>query len=215
MGLNMHRLFCAILLIMSIVLANGSALAAAPFVAKPVTGSEVMKMLWSFKAPETSQRDFIEISEAIATGSTQDPLFPEIEEGSRLTAAILVALAWHESNFRRSVVGDQGRSFGLYQIQPGVHKVEVKLLTVPRSATLIAIDLIRRSVKWCMANTRPWKHALAFYAASSDAGARHPKIVEQSVVRMETAAKVYLVAFGKPQGEPVMERLLVANGGAR
>lgn len=206
----MHRILCAILIVMSIVLASGSS--HADFKAKPVTGAEVMKMLWSFKAPEPQQRDFGEISEAIAIGATQDPVFPEIEEGSRLTAAMLVALAWHESNFRRSVVGDQGRSFGLYQIQPGFHKVEVKLLTVPRSATLIAIDLIRRSVQWCMKNNRPWTHALAFYAASSDAGARHPKIVEQSRVRMETAANVYVVAFGKPQGEPDVSRLLAAGG---
>lgn len=211
MGLNMQRLFYAILVIMSIVLASGSSHAA--FKAKPVTGSEVMKMLWSFKAPETAQRDYIEISEAIATGATQDPIFPEIEEGARLTAAMLVALAWHESNFRRSVVGDQGRSFGLYQIQPGVHKVEVKLLTVPRAATLIAIDLIRKSVAWCMKNHKPWTHALAFYAASSDAGAKHPKIVQQSITRMETAANVYVVAFGKPQGEPDVSRLLAAGGG--
>lgn len=206
-----RRFFLAMLVIMSIVLASESLLEAAPaFRARPVTESQVMKMLWTFNAPVTEQRDFGEIASAVANASTQDPIFPEIEEGSEMTAAMLVSLAWHESRFRRSAVGDQGRSFGLFQIQPGVHKVDSKLLTIPRTAAFVAIDLLKKSAKWCLSNHRPWRHMMAWYAASSDAGARHPKVVSQSTVRMETAAHVYLIAFGKPQ-VPQVDKLLATS----
>jgi hypothetical protein len=170
-----------------------------------------MKMLWIFNAPVTEIRDFGEISEAMAIAATQDPLFPELEEGSRLTAAMLVAVAWHESRFQRSAVGDHGRSFGLYQIQPNTHRIDMKLLTLPRTASLVAIDLMHKSVAWCFKQGRPWREMLAWYAASSDAGARHPKIVQQSVVRMETMAKIYTLVFGKPSAEPAIERLLASS----
>jgi hypothetical protein len=206
------KFLCAILVFMSIVLQTGSSLADASFKARVVTGSQVMKMLYTFNAPASEIRDFPEISEAIAIASTHDPILPNIEEGSEITAAMLVALAWHESRFRRSAVGDQGRSFGLYQIQPGVHKVNSNLLTLPRTASAIAIGLMKASVEWCLSHGRPWREALAWYAASSDAGAKHPKIVAQSVERMETMAKVYLVAFGKPANDTTtVGNLLVAR----
>ena len=208
----MNRFILAILVLMSIVLAAGSALGDVTFKARPVNGPQVMKMLYTFNAPTTEIRDFPEISEAIATAATQDPIFPEIEEGAEMTAAMLVALAWHESRFRRSAIGDNGRSFGLYQIQPGVHKVEIKLLTLPRTASAVAIDIMRQSVKWCINHKRPWREALAWYAASSDAGAKHPKIVAQSIARMETAANVYVVAFGQPSNDvKPLDKLLTAS----
>lgn len=207
----MKRFLFILVILMSIVVRPGSVMAQQTFKAKPVTGAEVMKMMHVFNAAATEIRDFGEISEAIARAATQDPIFPEIEEGARVTAAMLVALAWHESRFRRSAVGDQGRSFGLYQIQPGVHKVDSKMLTLPSSASFVAIDLMRQSVKWCFTNKRPWTHILAWYAASSDAGARHPKIVQQSIARMETMAKVYKLAFGEPEKEAMTEKLLVAK----
>lgn len=207
-----RRLFCVILvLIMSIVIRPGSAFALPVFKARPVSDAKVMKMLYTFNAPASEIRDFGEISTAIAKAATEDPIFPELEEGSEITAAMLVSLAWHESRFSRSAVGDQGRSFGLYQIQPGVHKIDSKLLTLPSSASYVAIDLMRQSVKWCFKNKRPWTHMLAWYAASSDEGAKHPKIIAQSTVRMETMARVYTHVFGKPANDAMTEKLLAAK----
>ncbi len=206
-----RRLFLAILLIMSLVLRTTALEAAPAFKARPVTEAQVMKMLYTFNAPVTEIRDFGEIASSIAIASTQDPLFPEIEEGSEMTAAMLVALAWHESRFRRSAVGDQGRSLGLYQIQPTTHRIDSKVLMLPRTASFVAIGLLKKSIRWCFLHHKPWRHMMAWYAASSDEGAQHPVIIQQSVKRMETAASIFLHAFGKPQGEPQVERLLTAR----
>ena len=208
----MKKVFAVILMVMSVVLANGQAQAEEHTVkAKPVYGQDVMKMLYTFNAPIAQIRDFGEISEAIALASSHDPIFPYIEEGAQLTAATLVAIAWHESRFQRSAIGDNGRSFGLYQIQPGVHKVDMRLLTLPRTASAVAIDLVRKSAKWCFEHKRPWKEMLAWYAASSDAGAKHPKVIHQSVVRMETMAKVYVAAFGEPALQQGVSKLRLSE----
>jgi len=163
--------------------------------ARPETGAQIMKILYKFRASAGAIRSYGEVSEAIAKASTEDPLFPSIAEGSEMTAAILVALAWHESAFVPSVVGDNGRSFGLYQIQPGTAAVKSNLLTLPKTASFIAVDLIRRSVKHCLAKKRDWREGLAWYAASSEYGSAHPKIITQSRIRMEKAAELFLEFF--------------------
>lgn len=191
------RLFVScILFVMTTALAVPNARASDDFKARPVTETQVLKMLHKFRANNDAIRSFGEIAAAIAKASTEDPLFPHVAEGSEMTAAILVAIAWHESRFQRSAVGDHGRSFGLYQIQPPSAKIDSKMLTVPRSASFVAIDLVRKSIQHCVEKKRNWREALAWYAASSDYGAKHPKIVRQSVVRMETAAAVFADTFG-------------------
>lgn len=192
------KLVFATLALMSIVLASPSA-AASPFKARPVTDTQVQKMLYKFRGSFEAIRGYGEISVAIANASTQDPLFPHVEEGSELTAAILVAVAWWESRFIPSAVGDNGKSFGLFQIQPPSSKINSKMLTVPREAAFVAIDLIRQSIKHCIEKKRDWREALAWYAASSEFGAKHPKIIIQSRRRMETAAALFADVFGLPE----------------
>lgn len=192
----MNRFFSCILFIMLTVLSSRAQGEEKQPIARAVTGSQVIRMLYKFRANEANIRSYGEISEAIAKAATEDPLFPYVEEGSEMTAAILVSVAWHESMFNRAAVGDHGRSFGLYQIQPPTAKVDSKLLTVARQASFIAIGLIRESIRHCLEQGRDWTEALAWYAASSPYGSKHPKIIKQSEKRMQTAAELFLEFFG-------------------
>ena len=126
-----------------------------------------------------------EIAEAIADASNQDPLFPG-EDGARKTAAVLLALAYHESRFQPNVVGDNGASFGLFQIQPPTAKVEAHLLTLPRNAAFIAIGLIRTSFRVCAQDEM--KNRLAWYAAGGLGCREQGK--RKSAIRMGLAMKL-------------------------
>lgn len=192
----MKKLFSCILFLMLILTSKSSLAEDREAVARPVTGSQVMKMLYKFPASDSAIRSYVEISEAIAKAATEDPLFPYVEEGSEMTAAILVSVAWHESRFVRDAVGDHGRSFGLYQIQPGSNRVKSNLLTIARDASFIAIGLIRDSIRHCLHKGREWREALAWYAASSEYGSKHPVIISQSRKRMQTAAELFAEFFG-------------------
>jgi len=130
-----------------------------------------------------------EISRAIAEASSEDPLFPQRSDGAERTATILVSIAFYESRFHPNVIGDQGRSFGLYQIQPGTWKIDGKVLLLPRTASNVAIDLVRKSFKACA--KRPWQERLAWYAASAGCETVHPKVLGQSIERMLLADKLF------------------------
>jgi hypothetical protein len=202
------RLFACILLVMSLTVIPQYAIAEEQHaVSRPIPGHKVMALLYKFHASQPAINSYGEISEAIAKASTEDPLFPLVVEGSEMTACILVSLAWHESRFLPTIVGDGGRSFGLYQIQPPTARVDSKLLTLPRDASFVAIDLIRTSIAHTVKAKRDWRHALAWYAASSEEGSRHPVVVSQSHSRMELAAKLFAEFFGA-QGK-TLDRLLL------
>jgi hypothetical protein len=166
-----------------------------PFAAEVVTEQEVMKMLYDLAPNGPHVPDYGEIANAIASAATQDPLFPWMKSGSKRTACLLVAMAFKESSFHRSVVGDQGRSFGLYQIQPPTARVSVKLLTVPRDASFVAVDLFRQSFKKAAEKGRPFHEGLAWYIASSDVGMRHPKVVVLSMERVALAERLFRKHF--------------------
>jgi hypothetical protein len=125
-----------------------------------------------------------EISEAITQAANQDPLFPELADGCARTAAVLLAISYHETRWNPALMGDNGRSFGLYQIQPPTAKVSGNLLLNARDASFIAIDLVRKSMFECRA--RPWQERLSWYVASNGCPT-HPVIVSKSVLRMSTA----------------------------
>lgn len=129
-----------------------------------------------------------EVSKAVTEASNEDPIFVG-EDGAERTASVLLALANYESRFHASVIGDQGRSFGLYQIQPNIWKVDTGTLLLPRTASSFAIKLIRRSFKEC--ERRPWAERLSWYAASGGCDIVHPKVVAQSISRMLLADKVF------------------------
>jgi len=162
-----------------------------------IGSARVMSMLYGLEPMGPHVPNYGEISEAIATAATEDPLFPGREDGSELTAAILVALAWHESRFHPNAVGDNGRSFGLFQIQPPTSQTKAELLLLPRTASYIAIDLIRKSFIACQKRT--WSEALSWYVASNGCPT-HPVIVRKSMERMTTAKSVFLRFFPERGG---------------
>lgn len=137
---------------------------------------------------------YAEVSEAITQAANHDPLFPDDKDGCRKTAAILVALAWFESRFQPNVVGDHGRSFGLFQIQPPTANVPSNILTNPRTASYIAIDLVRRSFQAC--EKRPYEERLSWYVSSNGCPS-HPVIVKKSMDRLLMATRI-LPMFNPP-----------------
>jgi len=154
-----------------------------------VTAAMVLSLMLKLEPNGPHFNSYGEISEAIALASCNDPLFPNRPDGAERTAAILTALAWHESRFHPNIIGDQGRSFGLWQIQPPTAKIDASLLLLPRNAAFIAIDLIRQSMMHCRA--RPWGERLSWYAASASCDPPNPKVIHQSLLRMQTADKLY------------------------
>lgn len=107
-----------------------------------------MTMLYILRARsgrcDTRETGVIEIGRAIREAANQDPLFPFRTEGCRLTAALLLVMAIQRSAMRSTLV--QQKRMGLYQILPPHSNLNGKLLLDPRSASLIAIDLIRTKV---------------------------------------------------------------------
>jgi hypothetical protein len=118
----------------------------------PVAGSWVLASIYRTERslPWEVATGLPEIAEAIAWASGQDPVFAG-SDGARRTAAVLVALAHHASGFRKTQLRNEGsgpRSCGLYAIRP-VRGVTSSLLMLPRSASLVAIDLVRTSLEEC------------------------------------------------------------------
>lgn len=140
-----------------------------------------------------------EISEAITLAANQDPLFPEQVDGCARTAAVLLAISYHETRWNPALMGDNGKSFGLYQIQPPTAKVSGNLLLNPRDASFIAIDLVRQSMFQCRA--RPWQERLSWYVASNGCPT-HPVIVHKSVERMMTADRIFRDLAPPPKALP-------------
>lgn len=130
---------------------------------KLVTATWVLGIMYEMEPATPWIFTYGETADAIAEASNSDPLYKDDNEGAIRTASLLIALAWHESRFQPNVIGDHGRSLGLFQIQPPTAHVDGSLLLLPRSAALIAIDLIRSSFKTCA--KRPVKERMSWYAA--------------------------------------------------
>ncbi len=112
---------------------------------------------------------------AIAQASQEHPLFPGAM-GPFRTAALLVGLAWHESNFRAKVVGDSGRSFGAFQIRPETAGVSPHELLEPKNAARVAVGLLERSMH--ESESAPLDLQLAVYASGRvDRGHRESKAI--------------------------------------
>lgn len=77
---------------------------------------------------------------AIASESLADPVLGDAQH----TAALLLVIAFRESSYRADVVGDGGRSCGLFQSACASTK-----LRDPVGQTKIAIGNIRRSITAC------------------------------------------------------------------
>ena len=176
----------------------------AAFLAKAVSNAAIMAMLYQLEPMSPHVPRYGEVARAIEKASNQDPLFPHHEAGSQATAAILVALAWHETRFHPNLVGDNGKSFGLFQIQPPTAKLTANILLQPLTAAFIAIDLIRTSFAHC--HDRPWTERLSWYIASGN-GCRdpHPVVVKKSMSRLMMAENLFRKHFPQqklPAGLP-------------
>lgn len=108
-------------------------------------------------------------AEAIARVSLDKPLFAG-KSGPAETAVVLVATAWFESTFKPDAVGDQGRSFCLFQIERTNHKqlgvTKEQLLADPYACTLAAREMMRISFNVCKG--RPREELLGHYASGGD-----------------------------------------------
>jgi hypothetical protein len=147
---------------------------------------------WAYSYGETST--------AIADAANADPLSHD-PDGAVKTAAILIALAKHESDFHPNAIGDHGASLGLFQIQPPTAKVDGTLLLVPRTAAPVAIDLIRTSFRVC--GKRPWEERLAWYAAGGNRCADNKQALRASRDILNMAK--YIFEHHKESLEPLAE----------
>src|SRR5262245_31546498 len=103
-----------------------------------------MRMLYALAPTLYWSKTFPESSDGIARAAIDDPLFPEREEGAELTACLLVAAAWAAS--RLHPYDHAGGRVGLFRLIPprtlrAGQRMAPNLLILPRSASLVAIDL--------------------------------------------------------------------------
>jgi len=171
------------------------------FLAKAVTEAAVIAIMYALEPYGSYVPSYGETAAAITHASNDDPLFPQHEGGSEATATILIALAWYESKFHANVIGDHGKSFGLFQIQPPTAKVDGSLLLLPRNAVFIAVDLIRTSFRQC--EKRPWTERLSWYVASNGSP-DHPIIVKKSMERLLLAQELFRRHFPKSAMPPAL-----------
>ncbi len=118
----------------------------------------VLSLLLLLQPDAPWRASYEETARAIATAAElAEPLFPG-PDGRARTAALLVAVAYHESRFDPNAVGDGGRSFGLFQHQRGGTSNFAPAVAAPR-----ALETMRGSMNVCRA--RPADERLAAYAS--------------------------------------------------
>lgn len=112
--------------------------------------TEAMVLGWMLRLAPYSPwlETYQETAAAIAYAAESDPLFGG-KHGSVRTAALLTAVAFYETRFRTSAVGEGGRAFGLYQIRPPASgpAVTANLLLNAKTASLVAIDRLREVLR--------------------------------------------------------------------
>ncbi len=95
----------------------------------------------------------------------ESPLF-EGESGPRRTVAMLVSVAWFESRFDLKAIGDQGRSFCMFQISRSNHKwlgvTKTELLESVDTCTRAAHTMMKTSLSNCRG--KPFEDRLGWYA---------------------------------------------------
>ncbi|HEU4411837.1 MAG TPA: transglycosylase SLT domain-containing protein [Polyangiaceae bacterium] len=144
-----------------------------------------------FLQPDAPWRaSYDETARAIAEAAERaEPLFPG-PDGRARTAALLVAVAYHESRFDPKAVGDGGRSFGLFQLQRGGASN-----FTPQVAARRSLAMIRSSRNAC--RDRPENERLAAYASG-----RCDRGLEASRARMRLGRSLFA---GHPPREPAQE----------
>lgn len=112
--------------------------------------------------PEAPWRDTYEkTAEAIVKVADSEPVYAE-EHGAERTAALLVAMAWHESRLKPDAKSKDGRSLCLFQLDRSYLKPEPqKALEDPELCTRTAVRIIKKSFEVCKG--RAPNDRLAFY----------------------------------------------------
>ncbi len=87
-------------------------------------------------------------------------------DGPMRTAALLLAIAFVESRFNPTAIGDHGASFGLFQIQPPTAHLHANALLLPRDAAPVAIKLVKTSLRVC--GEYGWHERLGWYGAGGN-----------------------------------------------
>lgn len=130
--------------------------------------SWVLAAMTTLQPPSTTTpriaASYAETAEAVAQAAEEAPLF-DGPNGTRETAALLLGIALHESNFRPWIKGDHDRSHGLFQVQPptirGLGGDGDDLLS-PKPAARAAVIVARASMRSC--RSRPLEERLSWFA---------------------------------------------------
>ena len=77
----------------------------------------------------------------------------ELCESKDINPAIVMAMIWRESSFRASVIGDNGKSFGLMQVQPKWCMEEMWMLGCmdlldPYQNVMVGITILAEKLEW-------------------------------------------------------------------
>jgi len=94
-------------------------------------------------------------------------------------AAVLTAIAYHESRFKADAVGDHGQSLGLFQVSKHWNPGDT-----PEEQARVAAQLVRRSFAVCRG--KPLEERLGWYASGGLSCGRP----ESSRIRMGLAARL-------------------------
>ncbi|HEU4411694.1 MAG TPA: transglycosylase SLT domain-containing protein [Polyangiaceae bacterium] len=153
-------------------------------------GAWVLSLLLLLQPEAPWRASYPATARAIAEAAERsEPLFPG-SDGRTHTAALLVAVAYHESRFDPKAVGDKGRSFGLFQLQRGGASNFTPAVAARRS-----LAFLRSSRNAC--RDRPEDERLAAYVSG-----RCDRGLEASRARMRLGRS--LVA-GHPPPEPAQQ----------
>ena len=109
---------------------------------QPVAYKFVIEQLYKLGATATHniKSQFALVGTGITEAANEDPLLPHTKDGCKKTAELLLKMAWVRSGFNSTL--RTGNLYGLYQIYKN-DDVNQIYLQIPKSASLIAIDLIR------------------------------------------------------------------------
>lgn len=134
----------------------------------PILRTWILAAITSLQPTAPWDSTYSNTAEAIAEASAEHPLWGDESEFD--TAAVLVAFAYTESRFNPLAEGDcfdgKCHSFGLFQINPSHSQGERGSLFEPRSAALLALQLLQTSMRVCRA--RPAEERFAWYAAGGN-----------------------------------------------
>jgi len=167
------------------------------FQAEAIGENVVLAMMNRLEPYGTWVPNYAEIAAVIAQAANHDPLLPGRKDGCKLTAALLVALAFVRSGFHPNLTTQKG--FGLFQIRPPSPRIDGNRLLRPRDAAYIAVDLVRQSM--LASREEPWEVRLAWLL--SETGAPSTADVKKSMDIMILAESVFEGAFGsRPKALP-------------